>query len=168
LAHRGSQTLASGRTGRAAAKPVIFRRNDGIDEKTQAALSQIGREEKAAAADEVSPIVRHRASIAQLKVMGFAAPVIGPAASGRTRWLNPSYELHSKKTELPRRSEMTRWAKRRHRLAYSTTLSAIARRAGETFKPSPWAVFRLIDSSNLVGACTGRPLGESPFRMRSI
>jgi hypothetical protein len=33
---------------------------DGIDEKTQAALSQIGREEKAAAADEVSPIVRHR------------------------------------------------------------------------------------------------------------
>ena len=33
---------------------------DGIDEKTQAALSQIGREEKAAAADKVSPIVRHR------------------------------------------------------------------------------------------------------------
>ena len=39
--------------------------------------------------------------------MAFAEPVIGPAASGRTRWLNPSYELHSKKTELPRRSEMT-------------------------------------------------------------
>jgi hypothetical protein len=46
---------------------------DGIDEKTQAALSQIGREEKVAATDEVSPIVRHRASIAQLKAMGFAA-----------------------------------------------------------------------------------------------
>ncbi len=45
---------------------------DVIDEKTQAALSQIGREEKAAAADKVSPIVRHRASVAQLKVMGFA------------------------------------------------------------------------------------------------
>jgi hypothetical protein len=64
---------------------------DVIDEKTQAALSQIGREEKAAAADEVSPIVRHRASIAQQKVMGFAEPVIGPATAGRTRWLNPSY-----------------------------------------------------------------------------
>ena len=64
---------------------------DVIDEKTQAALSQIGREEKAAAADEVSPIVRHRASVAQMKVMGFAEPVIGPATSGRTRWLNPSY-----------------------------------------------------------------------------
>jgi hypothetical protein len=55
---------------------------DVIDEKMQTALSQIGREEKAAAADKVSPIVRHRASIAQLKVMGFAA-------------LNPSYGLVS-------------------------------------------------------------------------
>jgi hypothetical protein len=26
--------------------------------------------------------------------MGFAEPVIGPATSGRTRWLNPSYGLH--------------------------------------------------------------------------
>jgi hypothetical protein len=33
---------------------------DVIDGKTQAAISQIGREEKAAAADEVLPIVRHR------------------------------------------------------------------------------------------------------------
>src|ERR1700731_1168104 len=49
---------------------------DGIDEKTQAALSQIGREEKAAAADEVSPIVRHSAGIAEREVMGFAEPVI--------------------------------------------------------------------------------------------
>ena len=45
---------------------------DVIDENTQAAPGQIGREEKAAAADKVSPIVRHRASIAQQKVMGFA------------------------------------------------------------------------------------------------
>jgi hypothetical protein len=66
---------------------------DVIDEKTQAALSRIGREEKAAAADKVSPIVRRGASIAQQKVMGFAEPVIGPATSGRTRWLNPFYGL---------------------------------------------------------------------------
>ena len=57
--------------GRAAAIPIIFRRNDVIDEKTQAALSQIGREEKAAAADKVSSIVRHGVSIAQLKAMDF-------------------------------------------------------------------------------------------------
>ena len=37
---------------------------DVIDEKTKAPVSQIGREEKAAAADKVSPIVRHRASVA--------------------------------------------------------------------------------------------------------
>jgi hypothetical protein len=43
-----------------AAKLIIFRRNNVIGEKTQAALSQIGRKEKAAAADEVSPIARHR------------------------------------------------------------------------------------------------------------
>jgi hypothetical protein len=49
--------------GCAAAKPISFRRNDVIDEKTQAALSQIGRE--------------------------------GPATSGRTRWLNPSYRLNA-------------------------------------------------------------------------
>jgi hypothetical protein len=54
---------------------------DGIDEKTQAALSQIGREEKAAAADEVSPIVRRRASMAQPKAMGFTS-------------FNPSYGLN--------------------------------------------------------------------------
>jgi hypothetical protein len=66
---------------------------DVLDKKTQAALSRIGHEEKAAAADEVSPIVRRRASTGQQKVMGFAEPVIGPATSGRTRWLNPSYGL---------------------------------------------------------------------------
>jgi hypothetical protein len=53
---------------------------DGIDEKTQAALGQIGPEEKAAAADEVSSIVRHRASMAQQRGIGFAT-------------LNPSYGL---------------------------------------------------------------------------
>ena len=55
---------------------------DVIDEKTRAALSQIGREEKAAAADKASPIVRHRASVAQQKVMGFTS-------------FNPSYDSGS-------------------------------------------------------------------------
>jgi hypothetical protein len=72
---------------------------DVIDEKTQAALSQIGREEKAAAADEVSPIVRHRPSIARQKAMGFVEPVTGPATLGRTRWLNPSYGLKCRRNK---------------------------------------------------------------------
>jgi hypothetical protein len=28
---------------------------------------------------------------------GFAEPVIGPATSGQTRWLNPGYRLHASK-----------------------------------------------------------------------
>ena len=80
---------------------------DVIDEKTQAALSQIGREEKAAAADKVSPIARHRASIAQLKAMGFAEPVIGPATPGRTRWLNPSCGLN-RQARLPEAARRSR------------------------------------------------------------
>ena len=49
---------------------------DVIDEKTQAALSQIGREEKAAAADEVSPIVCHRASVAEGDGFRYAQPIL--------------------------------------------------------------------------------------------
>jgi hypothetical protein len=49
-------------------------------------LSQIGREEKAAAADKVSPIVGHRVSIAQRKVIAAAK------AMGFTSF-NPSYGL---------------------------------------------------------------------------
>jgi hypothetical protein len=47
-----------------------------INEKTQAALSQIGREEKAAAADEVSPIVRYRASIVEGDGFRYAQPIL--------------------------------------------------------------------------------------------
>jgi hypothetical protein len=67
---------------------------DGIDEKTQAALSQIGREEKAAAADEVSPLVRHGASMAA-EGDGFRGAGHRPATSGRTRWLKRSYGLRA-------------------------------------------------------------------------
>ena len=65
------------------------------EEDASGAQRQIGRrEEIAAAGDKVSPIARHRASVAQLKVMwGSRKPVIGPATSGRTRWLNSSYGL---------------------------------------------------------------------------
>src|SRR5262249_25438866 len=38
---------------------------------------------------------------------------------------------------------------------------------GGTSRPSALAVLRLITSSYLTGACTGRSAGFSPFRMRS-
>ena len=51
--------------------------------------------------------------------------------------------------------------------SYSITSSARASSVGGTVKPSALAVLRLIASSYLVGACTGRSAGFSPLRMRS-
>ena len=73
---------------------------DVIDEKTQAALSQIGREEKAAAADKVSPIVRHRASVAEGDGFRYAQPIAflkrrRSKTMGFTSF-NPSYGLYNK------------------------------------------------------------------------
>src|SRR5262245_65723130 len=59
------------------------------------------------------------------------------------------------------------WAKSGH-CDYSMTLSARASSAGDTMRPSAFAVFRLIASSYLFGACTGRSAGFSPLRMRSM
>ena len=50
---------------------------------------------------------------------------------------------------------------------YSITSSARASSDGGTSRPSALAVLRLITSSYLVGACTGRSAGFSPLRMRS-
>src|SRR3954463_5962397 len=50
---------------------------------------------------------------------------------------------------------------------HSITSSARASREGDTVRPRVFAVFKLTTSSNLVGACTGRSAGFSPFRMRS-
>src|SRR5262249_20633112 len=51
---------------------------------------------------------------------------------------------------------------------HSITSSARASSVGGTCRPSALAVLRLITSSYLVGACTGRSPGFSPFRMRSM
>ena len=50
---------------------------------------------------------------------------------------------------------------------HSITSSARASSVGGTVTPIALAVLRLIASSYLVGACTGRLAGFSPFRMRS-
>src|SRR5262245_7361762 len=51
--------------------------------------------------------------------------------------------------------------------SHSITSSARASSVGGTSRPSAFAVLRLITSSYLVGACTGRSAGFSPLRMRS-
>src|SRR5215468_9401097 len=50
---------------------------------------------------------------------------------------------------------------------HSITSSARASTVGGISRPSALAVLRLITSSYLVGACTGRSAGFSPLRMRS-
>src|SRR5262245_40617272 len=63
-----------------------------------------------------------------------------------------------------------RAAEQRDELApphHSITSSARASSVGGTSTPSALAVLRLIASSYLVGACTGRSAGFSPLRMRS-
>src|SRR5262249_52958964 len=50
---------------------------------------------------------------------------------------------------------------------HSITSSARASSVAGTSSPSALAVLRLITSSYLVGACTGRSAGFSPLRMRS-
>ena len=50
---------------------------------------------------------------------------------------------------------------------YSITSSARASNDCGIVISSALAVFKLMTSSNLVGACTGRSLGLSPFKIRS-
>src|SRR5215471_4387265 len=50
---------------------------------------------------------------------------------------------------------------------HSITSSARASSVAGTSRPSALAVFMLMTSSYLVGACTGRSPGFSPLRMRS-
>ena len=50
---------------------------------------------------------------------------------------------------------------------YSITSSARASTEAGKSRPSALAVLRLITSSYLTGACTGRSVGFSPLRMRS-
>src|SRR5262249_14733172 len=50
---------------------------------------------------------------------------------------------------------------------HSITSSARASSLSETVKPSALAVLRLMTSTYLIGACTGRSAGFSPLRIRS-
>src|SRR5262245_35298364 len=50
---------------------------------------------------------------------------------------------------------------------HSITSSARASSVAGTSRPSAFAVLRLMTSSYLVGACTGKSAGFSPLRMRS-
>src|SRR5262249_30236158 len=53
-------------------------------------------------------------------------------------------------------------------IGYSITSSAVARRVCGIVSPSARNALRLMNSSNLTGACTGKSAGFSPLIMRLI
>src|SRR5262245_56141449 len=68
-----------------------------------------------------------------------------------------------------KRPRRCRTPEQRHELPSPHSITSSARASTELgrSRPSDLAVFRLITSSYLVGACTGRSAGFSPLRMRS-
>ena len=73
--------------------------------------------------------------------------------------------LRTRRERLCRRA-----ADKRDELAafHSITSSASASSLSGIWRPSAFAVLRLITSSNLVGCTTGRSAGFSPLRMRPV
>src|SRR6516162_6235943 len=68
--------------------------------------------------------------------------------------------------ERPRRRRTAEQRDERAPL-HSITSSAVICMISGTVRPSALAVFKLMTSWYLVGACTGRSAGVSPLRMRS-
>src|SRR5215470_15697745 len=95
-----------------------------------------------------------------------------PLAGGRRRARTPEPDGRQFRLLLRarrKRPRSCRAAEERDELApfHSITSSARASNEAGTSRPSAFAVLRLITSSYLVGACTGRSAGFSPLRMRS-
>ena len=98
------------------------------------------------------------------------SPATNDAEVSRERAVKKSNHRHRRLLRARReRPRDRRAAEQRDELApfHSITSSARASRVGGTSRPSALAVFRLMTSSYLVGACTGRSAGFSPLRMRS-
>src|SRR5262249_6732941 len=79
------------------------------------------------------------------------------------RLLRPRRERPRSSNAAEQRDELAALQLRDH----SMTSSARASNVDGTSRPSALAVLRLITSWYLVGSCTGRSAGFSPFRMRS-
>src|SRR5262249_38143673 len=96
-------------------------------------------------------------------------PDLLPQRSGRSG-IEEADHGHRRLLRARRERPYRRAAEQRDELSpfHSITSSARAINEGGTSSPSPLPVLRLIKSSYLVGACTGRSAGFSPLRMRSM
>src|SRR6516225_1159561 len=100
--------------------------------------------------------------------------LVGHGRTERLRGLEIDDQLNSLRALARReRPRCRRAAEQRdelpalYRCNHSITSSARASSVAGSSRPSALAVFRLITSSYLVGACTGRSAGFSPLRIRS-
>jgi hypothetical protein len=71
------------------------------------------------------------------------------------------------KADIPRGECMSALCQKRTSRTYSITSSAISSKSRLIVRPSAFAVFRFITSSNLVGCCTGNSAGFAPLRILS-
>src|SRR5262249_51087800 len=119
-----------------------------------------------------------RLDVIESKVPAFLIAEFGhPLEEIRIMW--GVSRLHTDKADTQRlwlllrarreRPRCGRATEHRYELAtpHSITSSARASTVVGTSRPSALAVLRLITSSYLVGACTGRSAGFAPLRMRS-
>src|ERR1019366_1831527 len=112
--------------------------------------------------------------IVAFNVTGFAQPFDKGRQLSRVTWrrsgINKPDHWH-RRLRRPRckRPRSRHTAKQSDELTppHSITSSALVSSDGGTVRLRALAVLRLITSSYLVGACTGRSAGFSPFRMRS-
>ncbi len=139
---------------------------------------KLGRNLGGALAASLRPAVLDR-NIATLGPAELAKPLHkngGPLALSRSRIRAQETDGRHLRRLLCARGERPKnqWRDRRaaesgdeFAAPHSITSSARASKVGGTSRPSTLAVLRLMASSNLVGACTGRSAGLAPFSIRS-
>src|SRR5215831_6782810 len=120
-----------------------------------------------------------RPAILDRHILAFYVPAFADAlpecghktcsVGGRRAAEEPDYRHRRLLCSRRKRPPSRRAAEQRYELAplHSITSSARASSVVGTSRPSAFAVLRLITKSYLVGACTGRSAGFSPFSMRS-
>jgi hypothetical protein len=115
------------------------------------------------------PVAKTIGTVVVAALAPSAAGVLPTIVSER-RAKKPHHRHRSLLRARPERPGGSRAAEQRDELApphHSITSSASCCSCTGTSRPRDLAVFRLITSSNLVGACTGSSPGFSPLRIRS-
>src|SRR5262249_48886614 len=148
-------------------------RNAGADDNCNAAADQIGCQARQALRFIIRPPI-FDLYVATFKETGFVKPLAECCHQRGARLRRSRIEIadHMNGRLLRGGGGWPCWrraAEQRDEIAprHSITSSARASRLSGTVRPSAFAVLRLIASSYLVGACTGRSAGFSPLRMRS-